>query len=176
MSTNDTVLLLASGVAGNTPLAGADLVHFQQALQELCVELARMIPDDGEGSTHLIAIHVRGCRHREDAYRIAKSVAESALVKTAITGADPNWGRIVSAAGYAGVPLDPHGIVLKLNGHLLFQFGAPVEFDPAAVSRSMRENRETNIELMFAEGEAEVRFWTSDLTCDYVRANSEYTT
>ena len=176
MSTNDTVLLLASGEIGREALAGADLVEFQQAVQEVCTELACMIPDDGEGSTHLIQIRIRGCGDREAAHRIAKTVAESALVKTAITGADPNWGRIVSAAGYAGVPFDPLGVELRVNNYLLFQYGAPVSFDAVEVSTSIRENRDTLIDLRFSEGDAEVQFWTSDLTAEYVRLNSEYTT
>jgi glutamate N-acetyltransferase/amino-acid N-acetyltransferase len=176
MSTNDTVLLLASGAAGGSRLGGADLDPFRTVLDEVCTELARMIPDDGEGSTHLVTIQVHGCREREEARRIAKQVAESALVKTAITGADPNWGRIVSAAGYAGVPFDPAKLQLRVNGHLLFERGAPVPFDAATVSQAIRAHRETAIELVLSEGDASVRFWTSDLTTEYVRLNSEYTT
>ena len=176
MSTNDTVLLLASGEVGTEPLAGQNLVEFQELVQEVCTELACMIPDDGEGSTHLIQIHVRGCSTRDDAHRIAKTVAESALVKTAITGADPNWGRIVSAAGYAGVSFDPLGVELRVNNFLLFQYGSPVSFDPKQVSHAIREQRDTLIDLRFAEGNAEIQFWTSDLTAEYVRLNSEYTT
>ncbi len=176
MSTNDTVLLLASGDSGGETLLAEDLALFQTALDELCIELACMIPNDGEGATHLIRIDVRGCDSRDAAYRIAKTVAESSLVKTAITGADPNWGRIVSAAGYAGVPFDPLGVQLVVNGHLLFRVGAPVPFDARTVSAAIREHRETHIELSFTEGSFGLRFWTSDLTVDYVRFNSEYTT
>jgi glutamate N-acetyltransferase/amino-acid N-acetyltransferase len=176
MSTNDTVLLLASGDAAAVPLVGNDLRRFQSALDELCVELACMIPNDGEGSTHLITIDVKGAATSEAAHAIAKTIAESALVKTAITGADPNWGRIVSAAGYAGVPFNPRTVALLLNGHLLFRDGSPVSFNPRAVSTSIRENRQTHIELSFSEGNASARFWTSDLTVEYVRFNSEYTT
>jgi glutamate N-acetyltransferase/amino-acid N-acetyltransferase len=104
MSTNDTVLLLANGAAGGRPLAGKDLEIFQQALNETCVDLAKSIPADGEGATHLITIEVSACADRDSALALAKTVANSPLVKTAISGADPNWGRIVSAAGYAGVP------------------------------------------------------------------------
>src|SRR5439155_6145839 len=116
MSTNDTVLLLASGAAGervqgsgfgvqmgqgtspltthDSPLTAGDLAKFQSALNELCVELARQIPDDGEGASHLIVLEVRGCKTKDDARRIARTIADSALVKTAIAGGDPNWGRI----------------------------------------------------------------------------------
>jgi glutamate N-acetyltransferase/amino-acid N-acetyltransferase len=176
MSTNDTVLLVANGAAGGPPLAGADLSAFQQELHEVCGELARAIPADGEGATHLILIDVSGCASRESARQIAKTVADSALVKTAIAGADPNWGRIVSAAGYAGVPFDPLGVELHLNGFLLYKNGAPTSFDGAAVSASIRGERDTIVSLKFAEGDARVRFWTTDLTAEYVRLNADYHT
>ncbi len=176
MSTNDSVLLLASGAAGDQALAGDDLEQFQQALHEVCTELAMAIPEDGEGVTHRITIDVRGCESREAAHAIARTVADSALVKTAVAGADPNWGRIVSAAGYAGVEFDPAGVSLKVNGFLLFDRGTPVEFDDAMVSDSIRDNRDTHLELAFGEGSAEVRFWTTDLTQEYVRLNADYRT
>jgi glutamate N-acetyltransferase/amino-acid N-acetyltransferase len=176
MSTNDTVLLLANGRAGGKPLVGQDLVVFRRALSEVCEELARMIPFDGEGATHLITIEITGCTDRKVALEIAKTVANSPLVKTAIHGADPNWGRIVSAAGYAGVPFDPAGVTLHVNGFLLYRDGAPEQFDGKTVSDSIRDNRETRIQLRFSEGDANMRFWTSDLTAEYVRLNADYHT
>jgi glutamate N-acetyltransferase/amino-acid N-acetyltransferase len=176
MSTNDTVLLLASGAAGSEPLSGRDLASFQNSLIALCVELAKKIPDDGEGATHLIEIEVRGCQSRGDADRIARSIANSALVKTAIAGGDPNWGRIVSAAGYAGVEFDPLRVSLRLNGHLLYENGSPVSFQARTVSEAIHNQRETSIVLDVGEGPASRRHWTSDLTVDYVKFNSLYTT
>lgn len=176
MSTNDTVFLLASGAAGGPPLDGPERAAFQDALLELCTELARQIPDDGEGATHLITIGVQGAVSRGDALRLAKTVADSALVKTAIAGGDPNWGRIVSAAGYSGASFDPRQLRLMINGTCLYQSGGPVPFDESAVSRSIRENRETHIRLDLGAGDAKIRFWTSDLTVDYVRFNSDYHT
>ena len=176
MSTNDTVLLLANGAADPTPLEGEDLAAFGQALGEVCVELARAIPADGEGATHLITIEVTGCATREAARQVAKTIAESALVKTAVAGGDPNWGRIVSAAGYAGVPFDPAGVSLRVNGFLLYQAGTPVAFDAKAAAESIRQNRETFVELALGEGEGKCRFWTSDLTVDYIRINADYHT
>ncbi len=155
---------------------GDDFAEFQTALREVCDELARAIPADGEGATHLITIQVTGCATRDAARTIAKTVAESSLVKTAIAGADPNWGRIVSAAGYAGVPFDPTGVELTVNGMLLYQNATPTKFDAAAVSASIRDNRETSIELRFSEGTGAVRFWTTDLTAEYVRLNADYHT
>jgi glutamate N-acetyltransferase/amino-acid N-acetyltransferase len=176
MSTNDTVLLLASGATGSRPLAGDDLARFRNDLLQVCAELARQIPDDGEGSSHLITIDVHGARTRADAFRIAKTIADSALVKTAVAGGDPNWGRIVSAAGYAGVEFDPNRLALSVNGTELYCAGAPRAFDARQVSESIRKNRETRIELRLAEGDDSIRFWTSDLTVDYVRFNADYHT
>ncbi|MGA2068789.1 MAG: bifunctional glutamate N-acetyltransferase/amino-acid acetyltransferase ArgJ [Thermoguttaceae bacterium] len=185
MSTNDTVLLLANGAAGGPPagkartggcLAGRDLDAFRRTLGEVAIDLAKAIAGDGEGATHLVTIEIAGCADRAAALAIAKTVANSPLVKTAIHGADPNWGRIISAAGYAGVPLDPAGITLRLNGHLLYRDGAPVEFDGQEVSRSIRKNRDTLVQLAFREGTAGVRFWTADLTAEYVRLNADYHT
>ena len=176
MSTNDTVLLLASGAAGDKPLSGSDLEAFRTALKETAIELAKMIPDDGEGATHLMVIDVVGAKTREGAHQIARTIADSALVKTAIHGGDPNWGRIVSAAGYAGVPFNPAGVGLTVNGHPLYANGAPVKFDAATVSQSMQSNRETNIVLSLKEGDQKVRFWSSDLTVEYVKFNADYHT
>ena len=176
MSTNDTVLLLANGEAGGTPLAGEDLAQFRRTLDEVCIDLAKAIAGDGEGATHLITIDIAGCADRDSALTIAKTVANSPLVKTAVHGADPNWGRIVSAAGYAGVPFDPAGVSLRLNGVLLYRGGVPELFDGKAVSDSIRDRRDTHIELTFREGAAGVRFWTTDLTAEYVRLNADYHT
>ncbi|MES2789746.1 MAG: bifunctional glutamate N-acetyltransferase/amino-acid acetyltransferase ArgJ [Planctomycetota bacterium] len=178
-STSDTVILLANGAAvgGNaTPLNPTELATFQQALDEVAAELAMAIISDAEGATHIVTIDVAGCRTREEAFRIAKTVADSALVKTAIHGADPNWGRIVSAAGYSGVDLNEEQISLKVNGIPLYQAGVPLPFDPTAASKSIRENRDTHIELDLTLGTAAVRYWTSDLTAEYVRLNADYTT
>ena len=175
-STNDTVLMLANGAAGGAPLAGRNLEIFQEALNEVCVDLAKSIPGDGEGATHLITIEVSGCADRDSALVLAKTVANSPLVKTAVSGADPNWGRIVSAAGYAGVPFDPNGVSLRVNGFTLYVKGAPVEFDAHAVSRSISDNRDTLIQLEFSEGTTFRRFWTTDLTAEYVRLNADYHT
>ncbi len=176
MSTNDTVLLLANGAAGGAVLAGKDLAAFQTALGEVCTDLARAIPSDGEGATHLVTLEVSGCRSVDDARQIARTIADSPLVKTAIAGADPNWGRVVSAAGYSGIKFDPAGVDLHINAHLLYERGAPVEFDAAKVSAAIREHRDTLVQIRFREGDATLRFWTTDLTSEYVRLNADYHT
>jgi glutamate N-acetyltransferase / amino-acid N-acetyltransferase len=176
MSTSDTVLLLANGAAGNGPLSPPDRARFQQMLDEVAADLAQGIIRDAEGADHEITIDVRGLRTRDEAYRIAKEVAESPLVKTAITGGDPNWGRIVSAVGYAGVKLQETDITLRLNNVLLYQSGAPVAFNAAEVSAALKGNRQVHIELDLPLGSESVRFWTCDLTAEYVRLNADYTT
>ena len=175
-STNDTLLLLASGATGGEPLSGSGLQTFAQALTEMAIELARQIPDDGEGATHVIAIRVQGTKTRDDARQIASTIADSALVKTAIAGGDPNWGRIVSAAGYAGVKFDPAKVDLAINGHPIYKQGAPLAFDARTVSQSIKASRETAVEITFGEGRDEITFWTSDLTVDYVKFNADYST
>ena len=175
-STNDTVLLLASGQAESTPRSGASPEAFAAALREVCEELALAIVADGEGTTHVVEILVRGCRTPDEAREIARAVGDSPLVKTAIAGADPNWGRIVSAAGYAGVSFDPAQLELELNSVPLYRHGEPLPFDAAAVSQSIRQQRDVQIVLRLGEGDAEARLWTTDLTTEYVRLNAEYHT
>lgn len=176
MSTSDTVLLLASGAATAEPLSAHEHTRFQQMLNEVTADLAQAIIADSEGAGHEITIDVRGLRTFTEAYRIAKAVAESPLVKTAIAGGDPNWGRIVSAVGYAGVELEETDITLRLNDLLLYKSGAPVEFNAADVSTGLKQNRQVHIELELPLGSEAVRFWTCDLTAEYVRLNADYTT
>ena len=175
-STSDTVIVLANGAANIGPLTAASRATFQKLLNEVCTELATAIIRDAEGATHFITLDVTGARTREEAFRIAKTIADSPLVKTAIHGADPNWGRIVSAAGYAGVPLTEEDISLRINGLEVYRDGAPLPFDGKAVSDSIREHRDTHVELLLKLGSASVRYWTSDLTAEYVRINADYTT
>ena len=175
-STNDSCVLLASGAAHNSVLTGQDLSEFAASVREVCIELAREVANDGEGATHLIEIHVTGSESSADAHKIAQTIANSPLVKTAVTGADPNWGRIVSAAGYAGPHFDPAGVSLSINDVPIYADGNPVEFDPVFAAKLMQENRETKIVLQLSEGNAEARFWTSDLTKEYIRINAEYHT
>jgi glutamate N-acetyltransferase/amino-acid N-acetyltransferase len=176
MSTNDTVLLLANGAAGGNTLHGAGLAAFGAALSAACETLARDMADDGEGATHVMRIEVAGCPSRDAARQVARTIADSPLVKTAVHGADPNWGRIVSAAGYSGVPFDPARARLRLNGTLLFEAGAPVPFDADAVSTSIKAARETLIELDLGSGPGSIRFYSSDLTAEYVHLNADYHT
>lgn len=175
-STSDSVILLANGAAGTGPLDAESRKRFQTLLDEVCSELAMLIIRDAEGATHFITIDVIGSRSREEAFRIAKAIADAPLVKCAIHGADPNWGRIISAAGYCGVPLREEDMSLTINGLGVYRDGAPLPFNPKQASDLIRNQRDTDIVLTLKHGDARVRYWTSDLTAEYVRLNSDYTT
>ena len=175
-STSDSVILLANGASGAPVITDAERAAFQKGLDEVAMKLATDIIRDAEGAHHFVEINITGCRTRDEAFRIAKTIADSPLVKTAICGADPNWGRIVSAAGYAGVPLKEADMSLVVNGFQLYQDGAPVGFDATQVSASLRDNRNVTIDLTLKHGTASVRFWTCDLTKEYVELNADYTT
>jgi glutamate N-acetyltransferase / amino-acid N-acetyltransferase len=173
-STNDTVLVLANG--SGPPLEGDRLGEFGTAVKDVCADLARAIAADAEGASHLVTIDVEGCRTDAEAKQIAKTIAESALVKTAIYGADPNWGRFVSAAGYSGVEFAEADLTLWMGPFELYRAGAPLPFEPMAASAYLRDNREVHLRLVFALGSGRCRFYTCDLTAEYVRLNADYTT
>jgi glutamate N-acetyltransferase/amino-acid N-acetyltransferase len=173
-STNDTLLLFANG--SSPRLRGDELARFGEAATGVCADLARAIAADAEGATHTVTIEVTGLRTEAEARRVAKSVAESALVKTALFGADPNWGRIVSAAGYAGVAFEEKDLSLWVGDTLLYRAGTPQPFDAKAESAFLKNNRDLRLRLAFTLGNASCTFWTCDLTYDYVRLNADYTT
>lgn len=178
-STNDTVLMLANGVAGNRPFApaSADGRRFQAALSGLLAELADMVVADGEGATKRMRITVAGARTVADARRAARAIGESQLVKTALFGGDPNWGRIACAAGYAGVPLDADRLSVTIAGVTVLARGVPAS--PAVVARAARGMRGDAVDVvvdLVAGGRATASFAASDLTPAYVKFNSDYST
>lgn len=173
-STNDTLLLLSSGTGDS--LQGSDLESFEATLSELAIGLAKQLVADGEGATHVMAMRVVGAESEQAAEQIARIVSASPLVKTAFTGGDPNWGRIVSAAGYSDQKIEPKHTSLTLCGTTIYRDGAPVAFDAAELSRQMKAAQEVPVELRVGRGPGEAEFWSSDLTTDYVTFNSEYTT
>ncbi len=181
-STNDTLLLLANGAARPAGggrhdfLDGERLNRFAAAATAVCGELARAIAADAEGATHFVTIEVEGLRDDREAYRVARAVADSPLVKTAICGADPNWGRVVSAAGYAGVEFEEEHLSMWLGDLLLYHAGAPQPFDAATASSYLRRERNVEIRLRFTLGGGRCTVWTCDLTPEYVRLNADYTT
>ncbi len=173
-STNDSLLVFANGPG--PALQGEGLARFGYAVTAVCADLARAIAADAEGAAHLVVIDVEGLRDDREARRVARAVADSPLVKTAVFGADPNWGRIVSAAGYAGVEFEEEHLSLWMGDMLLYQAGTPQPFDAATASAYLKNNREVHLRLRFALGTGRSTFWTSDLTYDYVRLNADYTT
>lgn len=173
-STNDTLLLLANGAGPR--LEGEALGRFGSAVTAVCADLARAIAADAEGASHLVTIDVEGLRDDGEAKKIAKAIADSALVKTAIFGADPNWGRIVSAAGYAGVEFDEEHVSLWLGDMLLYHAGTPQPFDQATASAYLKNHRDVHLRLRFTLGSGRCTFWTCDLTCEYIKLNADYTT
>lgn len=175
-STSDTVFLFANGASETGPLDEPARIALQLAIDEAAEEMAKAIIRDAEGADHFITIDVLGGRNRDEAHRIAKAIADGPLVKTAVTGADPNWGRIISAAGYAEVELCDEDMSLWINDVQIYKDGTPTDYDESALSASMRDNRDCDIRLQLSHGDSDVRFWTSDLTAEYVRLNSEYTT
>jgi len=137
-STNDTCAILASGASNIVIPVGTAAKKFLDALTDVCQSLAYQIAADGEGATKVVTIDVRGAKSQRDADRIARAIANSPLVKCAMHGNDPNWGRIVSAAGMCGAAFDPDRAVLTLQGTMVFKRGTPVPFDASSVSNSMK--------------------------------------
>ncbi len=174
-STNDTLALLASGVSGAKVKSPRDLARFAGALDEVCRSLAWQIAADGEGATKVVRIDVTGARSEADAKAIARAIANSPLVKCAMHGNDPNWGRIVSAAGLCGANFDPDRASLKLQGQTVFRNGAPVPFNAQAVSKSLKAS-EVIVDLACRLGKARATCWTCDLSKEYVTINAEYHT
>ncbi len=178
-STNDTVLLLASGASGVSITHSTDgpASHaFSGALLEVCGSLARQVMEDGEGAGHVIELAIDGASSRDDAKRIARSIANSPLVKTAFAGCDPNWGRILAAAGYSGAPIDPGRTSIWIAGLPVCRNGrAANDFDKDKVHEAMLQ-RTVNVRLDLGMGHAGCDFLTCDLTAEYVRINAEYST
>jgi glutamate N-acetyltransferase / amino-acid N-acetyltransferase len=175
-STNDSVMILANGASGFAVRPGNDSRGwFLAGLQEVCGTLARMIAKDGEGAKKLVRVEVRGARTPGDADNAARAIANSPLVKTAIAGCDPNWGRIICAAGYSGAKFDPSRVDIQLNRLFLCKKGLDAGFDEASAKELMTRD-EIVIEVDLHLGEFSATIWTCDLTHDYVTINASYRT
>ena len=179
MSTSDMTLVLANGAAGGSALSagrnGARTREFVSALQTVCSELVEQLAVDGEGVTRIADILVHGARSDGEAERVARKVGNSALFKTALFGADPNWGRIVQAAGAAGVAFAPSDLSVKIGGAELMRCGEPrIDRKPEA-AKVMKQKR-VPIEICVGSGPGRARVLTTDLSYDYVRINAEYST
>ncbi len=175
-STNDTVLALASGLSEAPIHPGAPSGRFfLDGLSDLCQTLAKMIARDGEGAHKFVTVEVRGGRTEVDAERIARAIANSPLVKTAVAGSDPNWGRIMCAAGYSGAKFDPTKTDIHVNGLALCRRGLDAGFDEAAAKQEL-DRKELTIRLDLHKGRASARIWTCDFTRDYIDINASYRT
>jgi len=175
-STNDTVVAMASGASGVSIRPGNESRSwFLAGLTELCQKLAQMIARDGEGAKKLVTIEVRGARRPSDAERIARAIANSALVKTAFAGSDPNWGRIICAAGYSGAKFDPAKVDISVNDFVLCRKGLDAGFDEAVAKKEL-DQKELTLRFDLHQGAASARIWTCDLTHDYITINASYRT
>ena len=174
-STNDTVLLLASGAAGARIASAADARRFSEALTAVCGSLARQIVADGEGVKRVVELTVEGARTEPEAERVARAIANSPLVKTAWAGADPNWGRILAAIGNAGVPVNPQRVDIYLGSQLVCRGGRAVPFNERRAHRELARSS-FPVRVRLRRGRAAATFLTCDLTVDYVRINAHYRT
>ena len=173
-STNDTLLVLANGASG-VRVGTLDGPAFLDALTAVCLDLARAIVADGEGATKVFEVRVTGAASENDARAAARTVTTSNLVKTAIHGADPNWGRILAAVGRSGARIDAAKASVRIGGIAVFEKGAPRAFEASAV-RTVFEKADIAIEVDLGMGAATARAWGTDLSAEYVRINADYTT
>lgn len=173
-STNDTAILLASGAAG-AEITEANRAQFEELLDTVCQALARKVARDGEGATKIITIKVSGAQTEADAKLAAMTVANSPLVKTAIFGNDPNWGRIAMATGRSGAQFDAQNLQIVLGGVEVFKDGEPTAFD-LSQAEAVLKAEEVVIEIALGAGTAGWTAWTCDFSYDYVKINAEYHT
>ena len=177
-STNDTALILASGAAGNVPIkkiTSAGYQRFVKALWTVCDDLAQQMAADGEGATKMVTLRLKGAKSNSDATLALRAIADSPLVRTAFHGADPNWGRIISAVGYSGAAFDPDKTSCRIAGVTVFSKGRPTAFDPKALSKTMKQ-KQWDVLVDLHNGSGEDFCYTCDLTRDYITINADYHT
>ena len=177
MSTNDSVVVLANGAAGNKKIVekGADYDKFFNTLKNICVELAKRIAADGEGATKFVTINVTGAKSFADAKQVGMAVANSPLCKTAIFGQDPNAGRFICAVGYSGVAIDPDKVVIKFGDLTVYAKGLVTKFDQDAMRKVLAEH-DIVIDIDLGLGNAQATVFSCDLSFGYVKINADYTT
>jgi glutamate N-acetyltransferase/amino-acid N-acetyltransferase len=173
-STNDTVLLMASGASAVR--VQPDDPAFAGSLNEVCKSLARQIVADGEGVSHVIELQVNGAKSDSDALRVAKAIAHSPLVKTAWAGCDPNWGRLIAAIGYSGAEIDPDRIDIDFGELPICRDGGRAHQFNEASAHAYIKQREFSIRIQLHQGAGSCVFWTTDLTHEYVHINADYST
>jgi glutamate N-acetyltransferase/amino-acid N-acetyltransferase len=176
-SPSDTVIVLANGMAGGDTISDRSLLaaDFREALRALCIYLAREIARDGEGATKLMEVNVSGAASQSDARDLARLLTTSYLLKSAVHGADPNWGRIVSVIGRSSVHVSEPGVTVGICGFKVFEHERPVEFDEAQVAAAMRAETVT-IDVGLGVGDGRARAWGCDLSAEYVAINADYHT
>ena len=173
-STNDTVLLLASGAS--EAVVGPENAAFAAALTEVCTSLARQIVADGEGITHVVELRIEGAATDADALKVAKAIAHSPLVKTAWAGSDPNWGRLVAAIGYSGAQIDPARIDIRFGELAICRNGGRAEEFDETAAHAYISQPEFSVTIQLHQGAGSCVFWTTDLTHEYVSINADYST
>jgi glutamate N-acetyltransferase/amino-acid N-acetyltransferase len=173
-STNDTVLLLASGASGVT-IAPNDAA-FAEALTQVMTSLARQIVSDGEGVSHVVELHIDGAVSDAEAVKVAKAIAHSPLVKTAWAGCDPNWGRLMAAIGYSGAEIDPERIDIWFGDLRICRDGGRAEEFEEKTANAYISQAEFSIRIELHQGVGSCVFWTTDLTHEYVSINADYST
>jgi glutamate N-acetyltransferase/amino-acid N-acetyltransferase len=176
-SPSDTAIVLANGAAGGPPITAGDsrAEGFAEALDALCIHLAREIARDAEGATRIMEIAVTGAASEEEARHVVRLISTSYLVKSAVHGADPNWGRIVTVLGRSGVTFDESQVTVQLCGNTIFANGAPADFDAVGVSYAMQGDT-VPIAVDLGAGLASATGWGCDLSPEYVHINADYTT
>jgi len=172
-STNDAVMILANGASGAALTDARSRAFFEKGLAVVCEELAKSIARDGEGATKFVEVTVSGSPSFEAARKVAMAIARSSLVKTALYGQEFNWGRILAAVGYAGIPINPDRVTLSLNGIPIFRNGSPVSSTQARAMKTMKA-RNIRIEVDLGGKRALARVWTCDLSHEYVNINATY--
>ena len=173
-STNDTVLLLASGASGVA--IGANDPAFASALTEVCSSLAHQVVADGEGLSHVVELRISGAANDADALRVAKAIAHSPLVKTAWAGCDPNWGRLAAAIGYSGAQIDPNRFDIDFGELPICRDGGRAPGFDEAAAHAYISQREFSISIDLHQGSGSCVFWTTDLTHEYIHINADYST
>jgi len=175
-STNDMVVLLANGISKiNIGKNSADAIAYQEALNAVCIEMAKSIISDGEGATKLVQINVSGAHTKEDANLVGKAVANSPLVKTALYGEDANWGRIMSAAGNSGAEIDPARMSISFGNLPVVLPNYKIVLDEQA-AKEILSKKEIQININLNGGMESTTWWTCDFTEDYIRINADYRT
>jgi len=174
-STNDTVLLLASGRSGVSLKQVSARTGFSQAVLQVCQSLAEQIISDGEGVGHVVHLSVEQAKSRQEALQVARTVAHSLLVKTAWAGADPNWGRILAAVGRSGIAVDAARVAIQIGDQIVCRGGMGCAFDQARAHQHLSRPR-CELRILLGRGRASTLFLTTDLTSEYVRINADYST